>query len=170
MKALPLHPGHIRAFDIRTGKQKWIFHTIPFPGELGYNTWEDTAAYKHIGGANAWSGLTLDEERGIVFVPTGSASFDFYGGKRRGDNLFANTYWHWMQQPVNASGIFKPFITICGIMIYRHHLPWSPLIKMEKKLMRWRSPQKQVLYSFLIEKQESLFIQLKKDRCLTRVN
>jgi len=83
-------PGHIRAFDVRTGKQKWIFHTIPFPGEYGYNSWEDTAAYKHIGGANAWSGLTLDEQRGIVFAPTGSASFDFYGGKRRGDNLFAN--------------------------------------------------------------------------------
>lgn len=84
-------PGHIRAFDVRTGKQKWIFHTIPFPNEKGYNTWEDTAAYKHIGGANAWSGLTLDVKNGIVFAPTGSASFDFYGGKRRGDNLFANT-------------------------------------------------------------------------------
>jgi len=84
-------PGHIRALDIRTGKRKWIFHTIPFPGEEGFNTWEDTAAYKHIGGANAWAGLTLDEKRGIVFAPTGSASFDFYGGKRRGDNLFANT-------------------------------------------------------------------------------
>ena len=84
-------PGHIRAFDVRTGKRKWIFHTIPFPGEYGYNTWEDTAAYKHIGGANVWSGFTLDAKRGIVFAPTGSASFDFYGGKRRGDNLFANT-------------------------------------------------------------------------------
>jgi quinoprotein glucose dehydrogenase len=84
-------PGHIRAYDVRTGKRKWIFHTIPYPNEEGYNTWEDTAAYKHIGGANAWSGLTLDAKRGIVFVPTGSASFDFYGGKRRGDNLFANS-------------------------------------------------------------------------------
>jgi len=84
-------PGHIRAFDLRTGEVKWIFHTIPYPGETGYDTWEDSAAYRHIGGANAWSGLTLDEERGIVFAPTGSASWDFYGGKRRGDNLFANT-------------------------------------------------------------------------------
>jgi quinoprotein glucose dehydrogenase len=83
-------PGHIRAYDIRTGKQKWIFHTIPQPGEYGYETWDDTAAYKHIGGANAWSGLTLDVKRGIVFVPTGSASFDFYGGKRTGNNLFAD--------------------------------------------------------------------------------
>ena len=83
-------PGHIRAFDVRTGKMKWIFHTIPQPGEYGYETWEDKEAYKHIGGANSWSGLTLDEKRGILFAPTGSASFDFYGGKRRGQNLFAN--------------------------------------------------------------------------------
>lgn len=83
-------PGHIRAFDVRTGKLRWIFHTIPQPGEPGYETWEDPEAYKHIGGANSWSGLTLDEERGILFAPTGSASYDFYGGKRRGQNLFAN--------------------------------------------------------------------------------
>lgn len=83
-------PGHIRAFDVRTGKMKWIFHTIPQPGEFGYETWEDPEAYKYIGGANSWSGFTLDEEKGILFAPTGSASFDFYGGKRRGQNLFAN--------------------------------------------------------------------------------
>jgi quinoprotein glucose dehydrogenase len=83
-------PGHLRAFDVRTGQQKWIFHTIPQPGEYGYNTWDDPEAWKHIGGVNSWSGLSLDEERGIVFVPTGSASFDFYGGKRTGQDLFAN--------------------------------------------------------------------------------
>ena len=83
-------PGHIRAYDVRTGKLKWIFHTIPQPGEFGYDTWEDPEAWKHIGGANSWSGLTLDEERGILFAPTGSASFDFYGGKRKGSNLFAD--------------------------------------------------------------------------------
>lgn len=83
-------PGHIRAFDVRTGKLRWIFHTIPEPGEFGYETWEDPEAYKYIGGANSWSGFSLDEKRGILFAPTGSASFDFYGGKRRGQNLFAN--------------------------------------------------------------------------------
>jgi quinoprotein glucose dehydrogenase len=83
-------PGYIRAFDVRTGKLQWIFHTIPQPGEYGYDTWEDSVAYKHIGGANSWSGFTLDEDRGILFAPTGSASFDFYGGKRKGSNLFAN--------------------------------------------------------------------------------
>ncbi|CAN5440022.1 hypothetical protein BH09BAC3_BH09BAC3_30180 [soil metagenome] len=83
-------PGHIRAYDVKTGKQQWIFHTIPQPGEFGFDTWEDTTAYKHIGGANSWSGFSLDEKRGIVYAPTGSASFDFYGGMRKGSNLFAN--------------------------------------------------------------------------------
>jgi quinoprotein glucose dehydrogenase len=83
-------PGHIRAYDVRTGQLKWIFHTIPQPGEPGYETWDDPNAWKHIGGANSWAGFSLDEQRGILFAPTGSASFDFYGGKRKGQNLFAN--------------------------------------------------------------------------------
>jgi quinoprotein glucose dehydrogenase len=84
-------PGHIRAYDVKTGKQAWIFHTIPHPGEVGFDSWEDTTAYKHIGGANSWSGFSLDEKRGLLFAPTGSASFDFYGGMRKGANLFANS-------------------------------------------------------------------------------
>ncbi len=83
-------PGHIRAYDVHTGKLRWIFHTIPQPGEFGYETWKDTVAYKNIGGANCWSGFALDEERGILFAPTGSASYDFYGGKRKGAGLFAD--------------------------------------------------------------------------------
>jgi quinoprotein glucose dehydrogenase len=83
-------PGHVRAYDVRTGRRRWTFHTIPRPGEPGYRTWDDTSAYRRIGGANSWSGLSLDPVRGIVFVPTGSASFDFYGGRRKGDNLYAN--------------------------------------------------------------------------------
>ena len=84
-------PGHIRAYDVHTGRLRWIFHTIPYPGEKGYETWDDKEAYKHIGGANTWSGFSLDEEKGIVFAPIGSASYDFYGGKRIGDDLFANS-------------------------------------------------------------------------------
>ncbi|MDO3627008.1 PQQ-binding-like beta-propeller repeat protein [Mucilaginibacter sp. BT774] len=83
-------PGHIRAYDVRTGKLKWIFHTIPYPGEFGYDTWKDTAAYKHIGSANSWTGFSLDEKTGVLFAPTGSAAYDFYGGKRKGAGLFAN--------------------------------------------------------------------------------
>lgn len=83
-------PGHIRAYDVHSGKLRWIFHTIPHPGEKGYESWDDTAAYKNIGGANAWAGFSLDEAKGILFAPVGSASYDFYGGKRTGRNLYAN--------------------------------------------------------------------------------
>ncbi len=88
-ETLPAAPGDIRAFDVRTGKMRWAFHTIPQPGEFGYNTWPPDA-YKTIGAANNWAGMTVDVQRGIVFVPTGSAAFDFYGGNRLGDDLFAN--------------------------------------------------------------------------------
>jgi quinoprotein glucose dehydrogenase len=89
-EAPPAAPGHIRAYDVVTGKLQWIFHTIPHPGEEGYETWEDKDAWQHIGGGNTWSGFSLDEDRGILFAPTGSASYDFYGGKRKGANLYAN--------------------------------------------------------------------------------
>lgn len=84
-------PGYIRAYDVHTGKLRWKFHTIPQPGEDGYESWEDKKAWKNIGGANAWAGFSLDEKTGTVYAPLGSASYDFYGGKRRGDNLFANS-------------------------------------------------------------------------------
>jgi quinoprotein glucose dehydrogenase len=84
-------PGHIRAYDVHTGRLRWIFHTIPWPGEEGYSSWDDTAAYKHLGGANAWAGFSLDEEKGILYAPIGSASYDFYGGRRLGNDLFANS-------------------------------------------------------------------------------
>ena len=82
-------PGHIRAFNIHTGEREWIFHTIPQPGEYGIDTWPEDS-WQNIGGANSWTGMSLDLERGYVFVPTGSASYDFYGGDRLGENLFAN--------------------------------------------------------------------------------
>lgn len=88
-ETLPGTPGHIRAFDWKTGKQRWIFRTIPQPGELGYETWP-ADAYKLAGGANAWAGVTVDPALAMVFAATGSASFDFYGTTRKGDNLFAN--------------------------------------------------------------------------------
>lgn len=83
-------PGYIRAYDVHSGQRKWIFHTIPQPGEPGYESWQDTAAWRHTGGANAWAGFSLDEQNGVVYAPIGSASYDFYGGKRKGNNLFAN--------------------------------------------------------------------------------
>jgi quinoprotein glucose dehydrogenase len=86
----PAPPGDIRAFDVRTGKLAWIFHTIPCPGEPGYETWPRDA-WKTAGAANNWAGMSLDMERGILYAPTGSAVFDFYGGDRLGDDLYANT-------------------------------------------------------------------------------
>ncbi|HEX3660525.1 MAG TPA: PQQ-binding-like beta-propeller repeat protein [Acidobacteriaceae bacterium] len=86
----PAPPGDVRAFDVRTGALRWAFHTIPHPGEFGYDTWPPDA-WKTAGAANNWAGMTLDAERGIVYVPTGSAVFDFYGGDRIGNDLFADT-------------------------------------------------------------------------------
>jgi quinoprotein glucose dehydrogenase len=84
-------PGHIRAFDVKTGQQKWIFHTVPYPGEAGYETWEDSTAYKYMGSTNSWSGFSLDEKRGILFAPVGSPTNDFYGGQRQGQGLYGNS-------------------------------------------------------------------------------
>ncbi len=89
-EALPSAPGDIRAYELATGKLRWSFHTIPRPGEFGYDTWP-SEAYKISGGANAWSGVTIDPKRAMVFAATGSASYDFYGANRVGNNLFANT-------------------------------------------------------------------------------
>ncbi len=89
-EAHPAPPGDIRAFDVHSGKLRWTFHTIPHPGEPGYETWPANA-WKTAGAANNWAGMSLDLERGIVYVPTGSAVMDFYGGDRLGDDLYANT-------------------------------------------------------------------------------
>ncbi len=88
-ETLPASPGDVRAYDARTGKLRWSFHTIPHPGEFGYDTWPKDA-WKTSGAANNWAGMTVDPQRGIVYVPTGSAAFDFYGADRVGDDLFAN--------------------------------------------------------------------------------
>ncbi len=86
----PAPPGDIRAFDVRSGALRWTFHTIPRPGEFGYDTWPKDA-WKNAGAANNWTGMTVDAQRGIVYVPTGSAVFDFYGGDRIGNDLFADS-------------------------------------------------------------------------------
>src|SRR6266851_2827782 len=88
-ETLPAPPGDIRAYDASSGKLRWIFHTIPHPGEFGYDTWPKDA-WKTSGAANNWAGMALDSKTGILYVPTGSASFDFYGADRTGDDLFAN--------------------------------------------------------------------------------
>jgi quinoprotein glucose dehydrogenase len=86
---LPSTPGDIRAFNVNTGKLQWVFHVIPKPGEFGADTWSENDRQRN-GGANCWAGMALDKKRGIVFIPTASPSFDFYGADRPGQNLFAN--------------------------------------------------------------------------------
>jgi quinoprotein glucose dehydrogenase len=85
----PAAPGHVRAYDVRTGKMVWIFHAIPYPGDAHYDEWPPEA-WKHEGGVNAWPGMTVDDERGLVFCPIGSATFDFWGGNRPGNDLYAD--------------------------------------------------------------------------------
>ncbi|HEY4078835.1 MAG TPA: PQQ-binding-like beta-propeller repeat protein [Rhizomicrobium sp.] len=89
-ESAPAAPGDIRAFDVHSGKLRWAFHTIPRPGEYGHETWP-ADAWKTAGGANNWTGMVLDEKRGMIFAPTGSAVDDFYGTDRAGNDLFANT-------------------------------------------------------------------------------
>jgi quinoprotein glucose dehydrogenase len=88
-ESLPAPPGDVRAFDVRSGKVRWAFHTIPHPGEFGYDTWPKDA-WKSSGAANNWAGMSVDVARGILYVPTGSAASDFYGPDRVGDDLFAD--------------------------------------------------------------------------------
>lgn len=89
-ETLPASYGDLRGYDVRTGKLRWTFHTIPRPGEFGHDTWPKEA-WKTSGAANNWAGMTVDTARGIVYVPTGSAAFDFYGADRIGDDLFADS-------------------------------------------------------------------------------
>ena len=114
------HPaplGDIRAFDVRTGALGWRFHTIPHPGEPGYESWPKDA-WKTAGAANNWAGMAVDHQRGIVYVPTGSAVFDFYGGDRMGDDLFADTLLALDADTGKLSGISKACTTTYGIAIF----------------------------------------------------
>ncbi|WP_216847105.1 PQQ-binding-like beta-propeller repeat protein [Granulicella sp. L60] len=82
-------PGDVRAYDIQTGKMAWVFHTIPHPGEFGYDTWPKDA-WKRIGGVNTWGEITVDEKRGIAYFPLGAPTYDFYGADRIGADLFGD--------------------------------------------------------------------------------
>lgn len=83
-------PGYIRAYNIRTGALEWTFHTVPHPGDPGYETWPKDA-WKYVGGVNDWAGMSLDKKRGLVFLALGSPSYDFYGADRTGQNLYGNS-------------------------------------------------------------------------------
>ena len=120
-EAMDAAPGHIRAYNVRTGKMEWIFHTIPYPGEPGYETWEDKNAWKTTGGANNWMGMIVDQKTGIAYIPLGSASMDFYGGKREAMICMQIVCWPSTPIPGKKSGIFNIYIMIPGIGILLQH-------------------------------------------------
>ena len=106
-------PGDIRAFDVRTGALAWTFHTMPRPGEFGYDTWP-ADAWKPVGGANDWGELSVDEKRGIVYVPTSSAKYNFYGGDREGADSSRTAFSHLMPGPASVCGISRRSTTTSG--------------------------------------------------------
>ncbi len=111
-------PGDIHAYDVRTGKLVWTFHSVPRPGEFGYNTWPD-GAWKTAGGVHNWNESTVDEKRGIVFIPFGTARYDFYGANRKGDDLFGNSLVALdAKTGANACGTSRWCTTIYGITIF----------------------------------------------------
>lgn len=113
-------PGDIRAFNVLTGELVWTFHTIPYPGEEGYETWENKDAYKNtnVGAVNNWSGMTIDRENGILYIPLGSASPDFFGGNRLGVNLYSDCLVALNIETGEKYGIFNLLTTIFGIEIF----------------------------------------------------
>ncbi len=135
----PAAPGHVRAFDVYSGERKWIFHTIPNPGEFGYDTWPEEAWIK-VGGANAWGGMTLDASKGLVYFGTGSASYDHYGGNRKGSNLFANSV-----VALNAlTGAYKWHFQTVHHDLWDYDIPCPPVLTQVKHNGVWIDAAAQV--------------------------
>ncbi|MHB1920706.1 MAG: outer membrane protein assembly factor BamB family protein [Chitinophagaceae bacterium] len=148
-------PGHIRAYDVRTGKRVWIFHTIPHPGEPGYSTWQNKSAWKYTGGANCWAGMSLDKKRGMVFIPTGSASFDFYGGLRKGQDLFANC----LLALNAATGQLIWYYQTIHHDLWDRDLPCPPTLVRVKFQGKWRDAVAQVTktgFLFLLDRESGM--------------
>ena len=129
--------GDVRAFDALTGQLAWTFHTVPRAGEFGNDTWEGDA-WKDRAAANAWSILSVDVERGMVFLPLTSPASDYYGGDRKGATCSGIHWWRWMPPRASGSGISKPFTTISGTTICPPSRRWLQLLAMVRKFPRWR--------------------------------
>jgi len=140
-------PGHIRAYDVRTGERKWIFHTIPHPGEEGYETWPPDA-WKYVGGANNWGGMSLDEKRGIVYAPLGSPTYDFYGADRKGQNLFGNSL---VALDANTGKLLWYFQTV-------HHDLWDYDLPAPANLVTIRRDGKTIDAVALVSKTAFLYV------------
>jgi glucose dehydrogenase len=126
--AVPEYPskgpsGVVRAFDVRSGKLVWTFHTIPQPGEVGHETWQEDA-WKDRTGANVWSIMSVDAERGLIFLPVGSASYDFYGADRKGIDLFANS----LVALDAATGKLRWYFQMVHHDIWDYDMPAQPVL------------------------------------------
>jgi quinate dehydrogenase (quinone) len=126
--AVPEYPskgpsGVVRAFDVRSGKLVWTFHTIPQPGEAVHETWEEDA-WQNRTGANVWSIMSVDTERGLIFLPVGSASYDFYGADRKGMNLFANS----LVALDAATGKLRWYFQMVHHDIWDYDMPAQPVL------------------------------------------
>ena len=130
-------PGDIRAFDVRTGKVVWTFHTVPRPGEFGYDTWPPDA-WKTVGGANNWGEQSIDEKRGILYVPTASPKYNFYGGNRKGANLFGDCLLALDVGPASASGTSRRSTTTSGISTTTRRRSSSRFVTRARRSMRSR--------------------------------
>ena len=139
-ESLPASPGHVRAYDVRTGALRWTFRTIPQPGEPGHDTWPKDA-WQYIGGANSWPGMTLDEKRGLVFVPTGSAAADFYGGespRRQSVRQLPAGARCRHRQAALAFPVRED--TTCSTATCPARRRWSRCASRASQSMRWRRP------------------------------
>lgn len=121
-------PGNIRAYDVHTGKPRWVFNTVPRPGEFGYDTWPEES-YKEAAGCNVWSGFSIDRKRGMLFAATGSPGFDFHGGNRKGDNLFANSVLALDAE----TGKYKWHFQVSHHDMWDYDLPTPPILVTIKK-------------------------------------
>ena len=108
-------PGDIRAYDVRSGRMVWIFHTLPHPGEPGYETWPKDA-WKSGGGVNCWGEMSLDQKTGIIYIPTGAPVYDFYGAIVKGITYSPTHCWHSTPTRESWSGTTSSFTMICGTM------------------------------------------------------
>ena len=149
-------PGDIRAFDVRTGKLAWVFHTIPRPGEFGYDTWPKDA-YKYMGGVDVWGEITVDEKRGIVYLPTASAKYELYGGDRPAIISSPIACWRSTRERGNTCGISRPFTTISGTTIPRPLPNWRPSNTTARASISWRSQGRTVFFTYSTASRESRF-------------
>ena len=163
-------PGYIRAYDVHNGKLRWVFHTIPQPGEFGYDSWNDKDAWKHIGGVNTWSGLVLMKRKEFYLRQSVLRPMIFMEVKDWVMIFLPIVCWQLMQQQVKGYGIFKQCIMICGTGICRQLLYWLLSLKDGKKIDAIAQTTKVVLSFFSTGIPETRYTLLLKLLFLLKVN